>query len=189
METAEYDFNDFNERYAADKSVYAKFYTMPVKDEQASAQAGRAIYKDREYIEIRAAGNQNNIINRPAAAMDRQRFHRQYELYKQGNDEQLIGTPLGEVTWLTRSQVEELAYVRIRTVEQLASINDDTCQRMAGLHDLKRKAAALLESAAKVAPLTALQAENDQLKGQVEALSNQLKEITAQLKKLNKDEK
>lgn len=186
MDSVDYDVNDFNERYAADKSVYAKFYTLPRKDEKASAEAGRAIFKDREYIEIRAAGNQNNIIQRPSNEMDRRRFHRQYELYQKGHEEQVTGTPLSEVTWLTRSQVEELAYVRIRTLEQLAGVTDDICQRMVGLNDLKRKAATFLEAADKAAPLTALQEENQELKGKVEALSEQLKAVTAQLKKLNK---
>lgn len=177
MEMVEYDVNDFNERYAGDKSVYAKFYTMPVKDESASAKEGRPIFRDREYIEIRASGNQNNIINRPADNLDRQRFSRQYDLFKKGCDEQMVGTPLTEVTWLTRSQVEELAYVRIRTLEQLANVNDETCQRMVGLRDLKNKAEKFLEASEKAAPITALQEENATLKGQVEALAAQMKEL------------
>lgn len=186
METVEYDVNDFNERFAGDKSVYAKFYTVPVKDEAASATEGRPIYKDKEYVEIRAAGNQNNIVQRIATAMDRDRFSRQYEMFKKGQDDQVVGTPLSEVTWLTKSQVEELAYVRIRTLEQLSGVNDDVCQRMVGLTDLKRKAQAFLESAEKAAPLTALQAENDELKQQVAALAAQMKELLASSKKAEK---
>ena len=189
MDMVDYDVNDFNERYAGDKSVYAKFYTMPVRDDAASAQAGRPIYKDREYIEIRAAGNQNNIIQRPASQMDRQRFNRQYEHFKAGADEQLIGTPLSELTWLTKSQIEELAYVRVRTLEALANISDDTCQRMSGLHDLKLKAARYLEESEKAAPFTALEAENKALKGQVDALTSQMKEMTEALRQLQPNAK
>lgn len=186
METADYDVQDFNERYAADKSVYAKFYTMPVKDEHASANEGRPIFYDREYIEIRAAGNQNNIVQRPAMEQDRQRFSRQYAAFQKGAEEQVIGTPLTEVTWLTRSQVEELAYVRIRTLEHLSSVSDEICGRMPGLQDLKRKAAQILDAAEAVAPITALQEENEGLKAQVDALSRQVKELTAAIKKADK---
>jgi hypothetical protein len=186
METAEYDVQDFNERYAADKSVYARFYTMPVKDEHASANEGRPIFYDKEYIEIRAAGNQNNIVQRPSMQQDRERFSRQYAAFKQGNSEQVVGTPLTEVTWLTRSQVEELAYVRIRTLEHLSSVSDDICSKMPGLQDLKRKAAQVLEAAEAVAPITALQEENEGLKAQVAALTNQVKELTAAMKKAEK---
>jgi len=183
METVEYDVNDFNERYAGDKSVYAKFYTMPIKNESASAKEGRPIFEDREYIEIRASGNQNNIINRPADQLDRERFSRHYDLFKKGQEDQVVGTPLSEVTWLTRSQIEELAYVRIRTLEQLANVNDETCQRMVGLRDLKNKAVAFLENAEKAAPFTAMAEENEKLKQQVEALSVQMKELLEAKKK------
>lgn len=182
METVEYDVNDFNERYAGDKSVYAKFYTVPTKDEAASAREGRPIFFDKEYIEIRAAGNQNNIVQRVATNMDRDRFYRQYELFRKGQEEQVVGTPLSEVTWLTKSQVEELAYVRVRTLEQLSGVADDVCQRMVGLNDLKRKAQSFLEAAEKAAPLTALQAENEELKQQVNALASQMKELLASKK-------
>lgn len=184
-EQVDYDVADFDDRFAADKSVYAKFYTMPLKDEKASNDAGRAIFKDIEYVEIRAAGNANNIIQRKATDQDRQRFARQYNLFRAGQEEQLIGTPLVEVPWLTKSQVEELAYIRVRTLEALATVGEEVCQRMAGLRDLKNKATAIMEAADKAAPLLALQEENKLLKSQLEQVTIQLKELVAAQKKAN----
>lgn len=181
-DSVDYDVSDFDDRFAGDKSVYAKFYTHPVKDEKASAEAGRAKFREVEYIEIRAAGNANNIIQRPVCEQDRQRFSRQYALFCEGKAEQTVGTPLSEVPWITKSQVEELAYVRINTLEALAAVNDDVCQRMAGLRDLKNKATVFMEAADKAAPLTALQEENKQLKKQLQEMALQMKEVTAALK-------
>lgn len=187
MEAVDYDINVFNGgRYAADKSVYARFYTQPVQDDAASAEAGRPIFRDVVFIEIRAAGNQNNIIKRKATREDMGRFARQYELFKQGDGEQVVGTPLTEVPWLTRSQVEELAYLRIRSLEALASLSDETCSKYAGMYDLKRKAAAALEAAEKAAPMTALAEENKQLKGELEVLKQQMNELIAASKKAAK---
>lgn len=178
-EAVDYDVSDFDDRFAADKSVYAKFYTHPVKNERASAEAGRAKFDEVEYVEIRAAGNANNIIQRPASDQDRQRFHRQYELFRAGQAEQTVGTPLTEIPWITKSQVEELAYVRICTLEALATVNDDVCQKMAGLRDLKNKAVTFMEAADKAAPLTALQAENDRLRKEMQEMQLQMKELLA----------
>ena len=179
METIDHDINDYNSRYAADRSVYARFYTKPEKDDAASAEAGRPIFRDREYVEIRAAGNANNVIQRKASAEDKRRFARQYELYKQGDADQIVGTPLAEVPWLTRSQVEELAYLRIRSLEALAGLSDEICSKYAGMYDLKRKAVAAVEAAEKAAPFTALAEENKVLKEELAALKQQMNELIA----------
>ena len=130
MQTADFDVEHFEHRNAGDKQVYVRFYIKPVEDAAATAEQGRPIYKDREYVEIRSPGNATNVVVRPVTDMDRQRFAGAYGLFKKGETEQVIGTPLTETPWLTRSQVEELAYLRIRTLEQLAGVGDDVCTRM-----------------------------------------------------------
>lgn len=184
MEVADFDVKDFEDRNAGDKAVMTRFYLRPVKNEHESALQGRPIFYDREYVEIRASGNSQNIVNRPASDLDRQRFARQYAMFKAGNDEQVVGTRLTEVAWLTRSQVEELAYLKVMTLENLASLNDQTCINVPGLHDLKRRAKLALEQAENAAPLTALQQENSELKSQLAALTETVQEQTKLLKEL-----
>lgn len=171
-----------NGRFAADRGVHARFYLKPVIDKAASASAGRTIHKEVEYVEILAAGNPNNIVQRRATSEDRSRFEKQYSLFKQGSEEQLTGTHLTEVAWLTRSQIEELAYLRIRSLEQLANVSDEVCGRNVGLYELKKKANAVLEASASEAPLHKLQAENEKLLKQVEELTEQLKILLADKK-------
>jgi len=179
----DYDLRDFDGRFRADQGVQARFYTLPMQDHAATAEHGRPMFKDTEFVEILAAGNANNIVKRKATDEDRQRFHRQYAMFRRGVDEQLVGTPLTEVAWLTRSQVEELAYLRIKTLEALAGMDDNICGRHAGLYDLKKKATVALEAAGDMAPLTKLQEENSELARKVEELTLQLKELTEASKK------
>jgi hypothetical protein len=174
-DTLEYDADAFSDNFEAqNKGVYAKFFWHPVKDEQASAEAGRPIFVDKEYVQIVAAGNSTNIVTRKVTEMDIRRFKKYYDLFKQGDAEQLIGTPLTEVPWVTRAQVEEYAYRKIRTLEHLAELSDSECN-MPGMYEMKRKAAAWLEKAKEAKPFTAMQAE---LKKQLAALTAPQKAAT-----------
>lgn len=173
--------NDFGRgRFAMDTGVHARFYTVAVKDEAASAEAGRPRYNDADFLEIIAAGNAQNIIRREATEEDKMRFARQYAIFnrdKTTTGDQLIGTPLVEVPWLTKSQVSEMAYMHIQTLEQLANVDDNTCGRYAGMYDLKRKATAALEASNKAAPMTEMALQMEQMKAQLEDLLAQNKAL------------
>lgn len=180
----DHDYRDFESREADDKHTYVKFYIHPVKDEEKSAAEGRPVYKDREYVEIRTPGQQNNVIRRPVTEIDAKRFRRAYQMFKEGNEEQIVGTPLSEMPWVTRSQVEEMAHIRIRTVEQLSVVGDDVCTRMAGLYGLKDKALKYLEHAAKMAPITEVHKLREDFDNQLEAMQKTIDEQAATIKAL-----
>ena len=162
------DLKDF-ENIESTNGVYGRFYLHPKLDDAASATAGRPVFVDREYVEIIAAGNANNIVRRPAGDMDKRRFRKEYERFREGA-EQITGTPLVEVPWISRSMCEELAYRKVKTLEQLAELNDSVCTSTPGLFDLKRKAQAWMKKANDAAPFTELQKENDDLKARLSAL-------------------
>lgn len=145
----EYDPKVFEDRYSDDKKVWVRFYMNSVEDKNKSAEEGRPIFVEKEYVEIRSPGNETNIVNRPVMDLDRYRFPRHYEMFKRGVENPLIGTPLSEMTWVKRSQVDELKYLKIITVEQMAEVNDDICGRIPGLTDLKQKARQYLERASQ----------------------------------------
>lgn len=180
------DVGHFESRYAGDRSVFAKFYYVPQKDEAASVEAGRPIFKDVLFVEIMVAGDANNVIQRQASELDIDRFRKVYELFMSGAEEQTLGTPLVEVPWLTRSQVEELMYHKIRTLEALSSVSDDACGRMPGLYGLKEKAKAHVARAEAAAPTEQLRAENETLKQQLAALTKTVEDQTALLAELAK---
>lgn len=181
----DFDPADFDRREAADRNVYVKFYMRPVVDQDRSNKEGRPIYVDREYIEIRTPGNQTNVVQRPVTDMDRKRFRQAYQSFKAGNEEQVIGTPLVEVPWITRSMVEELAHLRIRTLEHLAGVNDDVCGRIPGLYSLKEKAQAAIQQATNHAPIAELQARNEALVQELAALKQTVEEQAAIIRSMN----
>ena len=178
------DLKDF-ENVDSTAGVYAKFYWHPKLDEAASAAGGRPIHVDREYVEIISAGNSTNIVRRPVTDMDRRRFRQAYAAFKQGDLEQVIGTPLAEVSWISRSMVEELAYKKVRTLEQLADLNDQACTATPGLFDLKRKAAAWMKKSSDAAPFTVLQKENEELKSRLAALEAMMIQPPKKEKRIN----
>lgn len=183
------DPKDFESRTAADKSVYVKFYLRPVIDDAASDKEGRPIYRDKEYVEIRTPGQQNNVIQRPVSDMDRQRFRAAYQQFKAGEEEQTIGTPLTEMSWITRSQVEELAHLRIRTVEHLSTLDDAVCSRYAGLYKLKQRAQQVVAQSEKDAPFQQLQADNQKMNEELAALRETVREQSEIIKKMNEKSK
>jgi hypothetical protein len=183
--------NEFGEvdfqrgRFANDAGVHARFYTVMVRSEEESAKAGRPIHVEKEFLEIIAAGNANNIIRRKASEEDRMRFARQYAIFsrdKSATGEQLIGTPLVEVPWLTKSQIHELAYLHVHTLEQLAGMDDNTCSKAAGMYDVRSKARTAIEASAKAAPMTEMALQMEQMKAQLEDLLAQNKELKKAVK-------
>lgn len=169
-ESAEFDVSSFEDTEEANnKGVHARFYMVPKEDPAKSAEEGRPIFTDREYVEIVAAGNANNIIRRPATDMDKDRFRRQYAAFKAGDHEQIIGTPLSEVPWLTRTQVEELMYRKIRTLEALAEVSDQNCNAP-GMYNLRTKAQEWLKKAEGAKPFTAIMKKMEEMEKQIEQL-------------------
>jgi len=181
---ADFDVEDFESRDRGKEKNYVRFYIKAKEDPEKSASEGRPIYVDREYIEIRAPGNQTNIVDRPVSDKDKQDYRRAYAMFKAGDAEQVIGTPLSEVTWITRSQVEELSYWRVRTLEQLAAVGDDVCSRHPGLTTLKNKAIQFVAKSEANAPFIALHEKNKKLEEEMAAMKQAMEEQTAIIRSL-----
>ncbi len=167
-EAVDYDVKDFEDPNAR-KGVYARFYLVPKQNEAESAKEGRPVFEDKEYIELIAAGNSTNIIRRPVYESDKRQYREEYRMFKEGDNEQIVGTRLDEVPWITRSQVEELMYRKIRTLEALADVSDQDCN-VPGMLDLRRKAQAWLQKANEAKPFTAMQAEMEEMRKTIAAL-------------------
>jgi hypothetical protein len=184
-ETADFDTQDFADRNRSDPKAFVRFFLLPKKNEQLSAEAGRPIFEDTEYVEIIVPGNDTNRPVLKVTEMEKRRFSSQYQKWKtSGQADFTVGTHLTEVPWITRSQVEELAFSRIRTLEQLAAVSDDVCGRMMGLYELKRKAIAHLEASVASAPLEQLQAQLDAQAAENVALRQAVEEQAALIEEL-----
>lgn len=162
-------------RQNGDEVLLVKFEVRPMLDKSATEEQGRPIYRDREYVSIRAPGSPDEVC-RPATRRDIDRFPRHYQAFKNrvGNEEHHEGTLLVEWPMVTRSQAEELAFFGVKTVEQLAAMSDANGQQLMGFHGLKRKANEWLDTAAKGINAAELKAELDKRDKVIAELTEQL---------------
>lgn len=170
-----YDAN----RYAQDGALLVQFYMRPLLDQEASEAAGRAIYRDTEFIRIINPGDKTTVIDRPTRVVEDEqlRFPKQYEMFKRGAAEQVTGTPIGLLPGISEAQVEEYKYLGLRTVEQLAVAPDSTVLRVMGMVDMKQRAQRMLDAlegrkdAQRDDRLSTLEAQNRALTEQLAALA------------------
>jgi len=175
MQSAEYNHNDFSGSTDADKALAVKFFLKERKDNERTMSEGRPIFKEVEYIDIRGAGKTHAMACRPATYADKQRFPKHYAAFKQRIEMPVEGTPLSEWPQISRSQIEEFAFLNIKTVEQMIAMADSDAMKFHGGLNLKRKAAEWLEAADE----TKLIAEKQMLQDDVSALQAQVAALIA----------
>jgi hypothetical protein len=146
-EEFEFDVNDFVQDDDDTKGLVAQFYTQAVKDEVASLEAGRPIFKDVEFVKIHAIGNTFTVLQYEVDEYQRRRFAKQYANFKRHGEGAIVGTPLSEIPWIGKSQAEEYRYLGIRSIEDLANVSDSVCTGISGLFSLKARAIAWVEEA------------------------------------------
>lgn len=176
----------FKKPNAGDDSLFVVFYMGVIRNDARSHDEGRPIFDDRECVRIIVPGDKNNIIDRPCEPSDRQRFAKQYALFKQGvkEDEQVSGTRLTDWPFLSRAQSEEFKYLGIRTVEQLAEVRDDIVGRVPGLTTLKQTAQAWLARSKDTAAAAKMAKLMSDQKSELEQLREVIKRQGEQIDKL-----
>jgi hypothetical protein len=160
-------------------AVRVRFYMDAVPDKTASATEGRPIFKDVEFVEKHVVGDKTSIIQRPATDGDRRQHAQEYALFKAGDEEQLVGTPLKVWPGVTKSQIEELAYFKVRTVEQLSEVSDGNLSQIGPIRALRDRARDWLAAAKGQAPATALRAELAEKDKRLAGLEAELAELKA----------
>ena len=167
----------------ADSRLAVQFYKRSVKQDVASDEAGRPIFKEFDFIRIMIPGDNLTEIDTYAQESHKQRFPRQWAHYQNqtAGHEDIVGTPLDQWPQVTRSQAEELRGLKFYTVEAIADCSDQQLQRIgmvAGMspHNFRLKAKAFLnlandsaEVAQREAELQALKEENAKIKSETEA--------------------
>jgi hypothetical protein len=138
--------NSPNARFKGDSKLHVQFYTRPILLSQRSEEEGRPLYTDVTHVRILTPGDKLSIIDRIASQDDKQRFAAQYAKFMQGKGEDVIGTRLEAVPWMTRSKVEEYKFFGILTVEQLAEANDQVGQKFPGFHADRIRSKEFLEA-------------------------------------------
>ena len=161
-------------RYKDDKLMMVRFYYEPKDDPVASAEAGRPMRKDVEYVSIRAPGNKENEIKRPARDSDKQRWPEHYAAFKNRMEMPLEGFPLKDWPAVTRAMVETMSFMGIKTVEQLAHASDANIQGHMGVAHLKEKAKAWLAATGDQQQAEKIEAELRLRDNEIANLKNEL---------------
>jgi hypothetical protein len=164
------DFRPGNEQ-RMDEQLMVKFFLKEREDKAQTVETGSPKFKEVEYVEIRVPGKRDAQACRPATWRDKQRFSRHYEMFQKRVEMPEEGTPLGQWPQVTRSQVEELSFLAIKTVENVANMADVHAQKMHGGLMLKRRAAEWLEES----NATALIAEKEALQTRIADLEASMK--------------
>jgi hypothetical protein len=160
-----------------DAQLLVRFFYKERENKQETVAQGRPIYKEVEYIEIRVRGNRDPQACRPATYDDKNRFPRHYEAFKKRVEMPEEGTPLAEWPQISRSQIEEMSFINIKTVEQLSLAADTHIGKMRGGYTLKQRAADWL----KASNATALIANNSALKIQIKSLEEKVDRLMSAL--------
>lgn len=198
MQTADFNHNDFSNTSEADKNLLVKMFTKEVQNKLESQAKGRAIFKEKTYIEIRIAGQRDAQACRPITHADKQRFPAHWEAYQKRVEPPTEGTPLSEWAVISRTQAEELAFINVKTVEQLSTVTDTNIQNFKGGYGLREKAVKWLENTeieADKRDKAEMRDEIEELKAQIAKLvsaaptAETLEEVPAPVKRATRSRK
>ncbi|GAC1514498.1 MAG: hypothetical protein NVS1B16_07180 [Pseudarthrobacter sp.] len=176
---------------AADSRHWVTVREGAIQDAEASKSAGRPIYRDQPFITIRVPGDKDNVVDRPVwddpshMMSDTSRFAQQWARYKAGKQDDIgTGTPLSMWPPINKAQVEELAYLKVKTVEQLAGVSDGNLQKMGpGYLELRKRAVDFLEAAKGSAHVDAMRGELEKRDSDIAALRAQLAQLGEEFSK------
>lgn len=175
-------------RFEGDDRLHVTFSRKPMLQSGLSREAGRAIYKEVDFIRIMVPGDKLSIVERPVDEIDRRRFGGKYEKWLAGAGNAIEGTPLSSLPTMTQAKVEEYKFFGIHTVEQLAGAADSVGQKFFGFNEDKRRANAFIELAKGNAPLEKMNEELKKRDADIEELRAQLAALTRQATKGRKVE-
>jgi hypothetical protein len=164
-----------SDEHNADSRLQVRFYKRAIQQDDASAEAGRPIFKEFDFVHICVAGDTLTEIDTYALEQHKKRFPLHWAAYqnKLGADDQgYEGTPLTEWPLVSKSQAEELRAMKFHTVESVAGASDQQLQRIgmaAGMspYAFRDKAKAFLNLATNAA-------ETDKREQEINALKEEL---------------
>ena len=166
-------------RFAMDKKLYVNFYVRAVMSGFKSAQEGRPIFDEVDYIRIIIPGDKNSILDVPVDEQHKMRFEAQYDRFKKNQEQAVSGTPLEVWPQMTVGLVAELKAMNVHTVEQLADMPDQLAQKIMGSHALRTKAKTFLDAAAGEAGNSKLALELEKRDNEIDLLKKQMADLLA----------
>lgn len=158
--------------------IFPRFHMASIVDELKSRAAGYEIYKEVERVEFIYPGNPNTKPVFAVTEEHRQRWPREYEAFKKGEEMAVSGTPIDILPFLKPGMVRQLKALDIFTAEQLANLDDLAIQRIPqGGRRLKELASSYIDDAQRMALTTKTHMENDALRTEIAALRMEVENL------------
>lgn len=188
---------------ADQRPAYVEFEIREAEDRKASIEQGHYVPMDVPYIIVTPPGG-NLVHEEPAEKwLEKKRrqgdpnhgaYLRQFEAWKEGQEEPLEGTPIRSWPAVTPAQTKACLGANIRTVEDLATAPEPALQRIGmGARALQQKAAAWLQSAndtGKTAEeLATLRRDNEQMADELKEMRETVAALKAETEKPKKGAK
>lgn len=159
-----------------------EFFRDAVQNNFKSAQEGRPIYDEKDFIRITTPGDTRTVVVELVNDLHKRQYPKTWEAYEKNMDEVQEGTPISQWNQASISQARELAHFNVRTVEQLATVSDGNLQHMGpGFQALRERAKQYLTATKDDADSTKVERENEQLREQNELLKEQVEALKASL--------
>lgn len=166
-------------RYDQDKNLFVQFYPRAVYCPYESAQKGRPVHVEQDFIKIMVPGNKLSNVDTIATPEYQRRFASRWEAYKAGKQRGVEGTLLSSWSAMSITMVADLNAMGIHTVEQLANISDTVASKLPGGASLRDRAEAYLEASNDAAVATRLAEEKEALAAVISDLQSQIAELQA----------
>jgi polyhydroxyalkanoate synthesis regulator phasin len=176
---------------------WVSFEQRDIEDKEASLTQGKYVGRDQDFVIITPAYGKDDVhktvdawkeglvlqLNMGRISQEDLNYYlAKYDAWKKGIEIPAEGSPIKGWLVLSPAQQKLLISVGILTVEDLACVNDEGVRRIGmGAVELKRKANTWLAQAQDKGPLTlkmtALQTENEGLRGEVDTLKSQVEKL------------
>src|SRR5215831_17320669 len=123
--------NEYTRSYGAPvQQLRPEFFMDPVRDEAASAEAGREIWREVERVRIIIPGAVATVLVKNVSDIERNRWPDEYRAWKAGQEVPLTGTPIEQWPVLNQAHCKILRYHEVRTVEEVARLSDVHVQQL-----------------------------------------------------------
>lgn len=146
-------------------------------------------YRTVELVDLLIPGDKNNTPTKRVTPEVKQRFAREYALWKaqgQANDAQIgDGLPLNQWPQIPKELAAGLAHANVFTVQQLANLSDSQCQIRGtiGLRKYRDMAAAYIDASRAAAPIAELTKKNEALENQLALMQKQMTQMQENFEK------
>jgi len=165
-----------------------RFYTEPVEQTAQSAEQGRPVFKDMDFVGITNPGSRDEVVLLAEKKAKQDEYVAwAYRKWKATQEQVVDGTPVETVPFLSKAVVMELKAINIHTLETLAQAPEQAMQRMMGLRDLRKKAEAYLAAAKDSAIVTKMQHELNQRDQELATLKAQMAQMSARFDEMQKE--